>query len=766
MNCIAHKSIYWLIFLFLVSEIGSVFAQHSFSGVVTDKDGEALPGAQALLFAKDSLYAGALTDTAGNFFIRNLQAGEYRLNILSLGFTPWEETVQIKEGNREPLHYILEQAKEFELDSVAIVANLSDLVTRTATGQIFRLSEQAKNSGDPYLALNEIPLLKVNEALRTITMNDGSSPLILINGMAVNSGIAPIDPKDIASVEIMDVVQARYLRTGARHIINIKLKEKRNTYKFFEVMSRHDIPLRLGMGAVYFEVGNSKYSLYGRGAGNYIYNDNTESEGWQRGSDYYKQSAGTGRTDSHNFLGELLFKWMFTEKDFLAAHVYSKYDGSEDVSDGSGEYQTDDMENFNYASLNRNNSNIWTGTLYHRHVFSEHKLLETTLAYNGNQNRNNGERNETYPDRIYQNAYEYRNNRSSGSLNIDYSSDWNEVNSLNIGSETKYVNDRINQVSDNLPVFHHREWNQYMYAAFSSKIKNFLYMGSLGIEGIWLKAGEASGSYIKPRASASATFTINKNNSVQAGYTLTNEAPEIGQLNPYNTSTDSLVITRGNPDLLPVQQHDLSFSYTFNKVGLYIIPSFEYNIYTDIIEPFGYSENDIYISSYRNMGKFRSLMVGGSINYRRGILQRIYASSYHNVNYFSGQDPRKIFYFSAGISLKYRKWYFGVDYEYQDYSYTAVSRTKYRTPNYSLAQIQYNFTPNFYVSAALQYFTGAVRQDTETYSENYRSFISQRMSDLNVRPWILIRYTFRKNDQQKIKLNNIVTSKEKGISLE
>ena len=767
MNCFMRKGTLacWIIFLLCISGILPVSAQHSFSGKVTDKEGEALPGAQVLLFVRDSLYAGALTDTTGNFSIRNLKTGDYLLNVISLGFTTLEDTIQIKEGDRELHHYKLEIGSAFELNDVAIVAKPNELVTRTATGQIFHLSEQAKNSGDPYQALNEIPVLRVNEAMRSISMADGTSPLILVNGMAVNSGVTPIDPKDIASVEVMDVVQARYLRTGAKHIINIKLKEKKNPYTFFEIMNRHDIPLRLGMGAVYFEVGNSKYSLYGRGAGSYTYDDNTETKEWQQSSDYYKQSGGMGQTGSYNFLGELLFKWKFTEKDFLAAHVYCNYDKRKIRSDGDGTYQTNELQAFNYTSLNRNNSDIWTGTLYHRHIFSEHKLLETTFAYNGNQNHNDGERNETYPDWLYQYLYEYRNQRSSGSLNIDYSWDWNEVNSLNIGSETKYVNDHIHQISDNLPIFLHREWNQYLYAAFSSKFKNLLYMGSLGMEGIRLRAGDANGSYIKPRVSASGTFTFNKHHSVQAGYTLTNEAPEVGQLNPYNTSTDSLVITKGNPNLLPMQQHDLSFSYTFNKAGLYIIPSVQYDIFTDIIEPFGFSEDGIYTSTYHNMGKFRLLTAGGSIDYRRGILQRISFSGYHGVNYFSGQDPREVFYFDAGMSLKYRKWYLNLDYSYQNYDYTAVSRTKYRTPNYSLAQIQYNFTPNFYISVGLQYFTGAVSTDTETYSDNYRSFVSQRMTDMNVRPWILIRYTFRRNEKQKIKLNNVVTSKEKGISL-
>lgn len=754
---------HWFTILLLLGGFQLVSAQSSFSGIVMDAEQETLPGAQVLLFANDSLYAGTLTDDSGYFSLKNLQEGYYQLYILYPGFTPIEENRLIKDEMK--YQFILEREMTGELEEVEVIGNQSDFIKRTATGQIFRLSEQAKNSGDPYRALREIPRLTVNEALRTISMENGTSPLILINGMTVNSGITPIDPKDIESVEIMDIVSARYLRTGAQNIINIKLKEKRTRYTFFEVMNRHDIPWRQGLGAVYFEVGNSKYSLYGRGAGNYIYDDNIETRSWQQSNSYHKQSNGAEEKNSHNFLGELLFKWMLTEKDYFAAHLYGKYDKSKNESDGSGIFQTSSIQDFGYTAINRNSSYIWTGSLYHRHTFSQDEMLETSFAYNNNRNHNDGERSEAYPEWLYQYLYEYKNKRSSGSLNIDYSRDWNEVNSLNIGSETKYTNDHIHQISENFPVFNHREWTQYLYISFSSRIKKLSYMGSLGMEGIWLKAGNTSGNYIKPRGTVSGSFSLNGSNSFEAGYTLTNEAPSVGELNPYNTSTDSLVVTRGNPDLRPMQQHKFRLSYTFNKAGLYLTPSTMYNIYTDIIEPFGYNENDIYISSYRNIGKFRTLLAGGSISYRLRDWGRIYASAYHSVDYFSGQDPRKSVYYGAGMTARYKKWLLNIDYNYQNYSYTAVSKTKYHTPNYSLAQIQYNITPTFYISVGLQYFTGAVKQETETYSDNYHAFISERFSDLNIRPWILIRYTLRKNDKQKIKLNNVVTGKEQGISL-
>ena len=82
-----------------------------------------------------------------------------------------------------------------------------------------------------------------------------------------------------------------------------------------------------------------------------------------------------------------------------------------------------------------------------------------------------------------------------------------------------------------------------------------------------------------------------------------------------------------------------------------------------------------------------------------------------------------------------------------------------------MLQVIYNFTNNFYVSVGLEYFTGPVRTDTYTYSGNYQSFSSVKMVDKGWHPWFLIRYTFRKNRERKIKLGNVINSTEEGISV-
>ncbi len=239
----------------------------------------------------------------------------------------------------------------------------------------------------------------------------------------------------------------------------------------------------------------------------------------------------------------------------------------------------------------------------------------------------------------------------------------------------------------------------------------------------------------------------------------------MGQLNPYNTSTDSLVRSIGNPLLKPQQEHGPNLTYTFNGNGIYLSPYVYYNLHTDIIEPYGYSENDIYISTFRNQGKYQELYAGGTISFRVGNLGQVYAGAAHHVDYFEGQHGHTSFLGNAGFSFNYKKWYFGGSVNYRNRAYTAISKIKYRTPEYSMIQANYTFFPGFYLAIALQYLNGPQHTEAWTYGADYHSYYEQKNKDESLRPWILLRYTFRKNDKRKIKLDNVVRSREDGIKL-
>lgn len=78
---------------------------------------------------------------------------------------------------------------------------------------------------NPFRALQEIPAIISDANTSSVKTLDGKAPLILINGNMVNSGIGPISPADIESVEVVNSVSARYLQEGVTSILNIKLKD-------------------------------------------------------------------------------------------------------------------------------------------------------------------------------------------------------------------------------------------------------------------------------------------------------------------------------------------------------------------------------------------------------------------------------------------------------------------------------------------------------------------------------------------------------------
>ena len=95
-----------------------------------------------------------------------------------------------------------------------------------------------------------------------------------------------------------------------------------------------------------------------------------------------------------------------------------------------------------------------------------------------------------------------------------------------------------------------------------------------------------------------------------------------------------------------------------------------------------------------------------------------------------------------------------------------ISTTRYYRPTMVCAQVNYNFTPDFYIAFCLQDATGRLRSRTETANGSYNSVTHDRFMDRCLRPWVLVRYTFRKNPHRKIKLGNyFINNEEKGINI-
>lgn len=735
-------------------------------GRIVDPESNPVAEASVIICDADSTTTMLTSDSNGAFVYRNDAEGDVDIDVQAIGFEP--ASVAVAAGADEVTVKLEPSAAVTELDEFVVEADKRNVVERMANGQRFFLSKKARAMNDPFMALQEIPMIISNPANSSVTTLSGNAPLILIDGKEVNSGIRPILPADIESVEVIDVVPAKYLARNVTSILNIKLRANRPPYIWTELATRHDIPICNGMGAGYFEVGNEKVSLYGRASVNYVYHSDSEGSNERENIGYRQDYDWTTRADNAIYLGELLLKYAPDASNYFAVQGQITHTPSKSVYDASGVYEESAFTlPYHARSQYGDTATIVTASAYYKHTFSPTAEITAQASYNYNRNLLDSDGTEYYGSQAVEEQSIFHSTRNSGDITIDFTKVLSGRHWLQAGSCTSIVNDRISLSP--YPVFHHRNYNEYLYVSFSSQVKNIYYMLSAGADFTWLTAGEARSNYVRPRMSASATWVINPNNSLQVSYYSTNTTPSAMMLNPFNTSTDPLYVVRGNPDLKPENIHVPGLSYTFNTHGFYVTASAGAQLVSNLITAAGYTDNNgVYTSTYGNMGHFSSIFASLSPSYRLefGELSgRVYASGSYVRSYYTGYHPKDQYSVSAGFNLSYRKFYFGCDIYSTPRSQTDIMTIKQLTPSGAMVQANYYILPNLYVSVALVGFTGAPQ--TATYCDNgtFKSYSYTRSIEKGWHPWILIRWNMRKHANRKIAIDRVLTSTEKGIRL-
>lgn len=740
----------------------TIYCQNYISGsVFSQKDETPIEGCYILLQQNKKTLKTTSTDKNGDYKLNDILKGKYILEVVCLGYKSIIDTLDITESCR----HIFELEEEVnELNEVTVEFDRSKIVKRTANGQIFYLSSSAKKMSNPFMALQEIPEIISDANTSSIKMSNGDAPLILINGNIVNSGISPISPSDIESVEVINSVSARYQQDGVKSILNIKLKRHVKPYVWLEGATRHDIPTDNGFGVGYFEIGNHEVSLYGRIAYNYTYHDDINTDVNRTNTGYNQKYTQYSRNDANKWIGELLLKYQITEKDYFAVHVYDSNNITDEKSDANGYYFSNIQQIYSFNSFSKNKSNIFTSSMYYKHSFSKDNDLELRLAYNYNKNDYNAEQTEFYDEKSADANICYHNKRHSVSFYADYSKVFNTNSSLIAGSHSTFVSDDIDEIIGTNPIFRHTNYNHYLYLGYGGTYKKLYYNVSVGIEGIFAKAGDVSYNYFRPRGNASVTLFANNHNSTRLSYTLSNDVPNVAFLNPYNTSTDSLVVSTGNPNLRPQITHNVNISHTVNIGNLYLVPNANYKYVCNLIENYGYTNKNIYYSTYINAGHFSGASAGANISYRFK-WGRIYAGGGWSADYFMKQRSKDSAYASFGYNARVNKLSFYGDFDYNSRSYTVVTCTRYNRPSMANIQINYNFTPDFYIGVGLQHITGKYSTKSTTNDGTFHSITKSYYKDKELRPWFILRYTFRKNIDKKHKLGKVLNSTEEGINI-
>lgn len=257
-----------------------------------------------------------------------------------------------------------------------------------------------------------------------------------------------------------------------------------------------------------------------------------------------------------------------------------------------------------------------TGNLYYKHSFTTNRKLEFDGMYNYSNNSSIGSRESNSQIYSYINDIDLYNTRHAGRLDINYSDIFRNGLHFEAGSNTEYAATHIDDITDAFPLFLYKRTAQYLYAGIdNNKSKSrFNYVLSLGLDMIFADAGGTKHSYIDFVPSLSLSYKITKKQNLKISYSRSRELPPTSKLNPYNTSTDSLEMMIGNPYLSPIHNNKFRVEYNLRFLKLRISPFVEYNYLTDLIENYGYMDNNIYVSTYQNYGHSGELKTGVTLN--------------------------------------------------------------------------------------------------------------------------------------------------------
>lgn len=760
-----------LIFLLLFSL--PTFAQVSdvllsqIRGCVVDNQKRPLPGVQVMLIIDDSIVTAAITNEKGNFIIDKVKKNQYILKISILGFKSMSKPVQVSHSVRlSP--FVLEE-DTVTLNEVIVNADRRDLISFQTGSAIFHLSTQALRSRDAFEALQEIPKLVINETTREIKLNDGRTPLILIDGVSRPGLISSLNPADIETVEVIQQASARYRgNQDGTCILNIKMKKSReqmsvNGY----VYSRHALPGWFGITGGSVSAGGERTSTYLNVQQFYFYHDDKDMDNTLIADNLIRHLSGNNRYSANDLRVSGGGDWLISDHDFLAYNVSVKtnpYHVKVNLEGMAKDLFTSSQDKVSSFQNLENNDFINTYGLYYRHMFDENHHLEVTGNVGFFRNNSNGEREEKGDSYAYITKINLDNAKKSGELDLNFDFVVADFLLGNVGVNTYFQKTKIDDLLDYNPLFNYKDWREYIYADIRNRREQkFSYRLSVGFDWVRANAGGKKSSYINWVPSISLAYYFNDHSNLQMNLSRERISPPISELNPCNTSTDSLRLLVGNPYLKPYMDNEIDLRYTFSGKGIYVEPYVSYNYFTDLIESTGSLQGNIYKQTYENVSSKHQFRAGFSTRWKLLTFGNLNLGTYYIKDFiqdcpFSGNGWGANGY----LNLYYKKVSLSVNVTYQAASFSRLEK-KWSTPE-SEALLTWNLSGNWRLQAGLRYFaSGSNRSRNWIKDGNYSYYNRVLYHDRFLMPMLGFSYIFHKKGAYKQRQAKQINLKDEGL---
>lgn len=600
---------------------------------------------------KDVVVAGMLTKANGEFLLENVPAfGQYKLMVSVVGFKPYEQTVSfdMKPGGDmtammgaldKDLGNIKIDIEEKILDNVTLTSSKPGLQLGIDR-KIFNVDKNLVSAGGTAVdVMKNVPSISV-DIDGNVTMRN-NTPQVFVDGRPTTMSLDQIPADAIESVEIITNPSAKFDASGGTAgILNVVLKKNKKVGYSGSVRANIDSRARIGLGS---ELNIRQQKV------NFFLNGNYSQ----------RKSISTGTTDRTTLIGTpntflhqtdrsvQVGNFMFFRSGFdffldnrntlsiagnLAQGKFKPFSESNILIDSLYPTITSSFSQRNSNSTSKfNNSGA---SLSFKHNFPKQGEEWTAdVNYNRSKNDNQNIIATNYyklPGNTFTNSFKQQQNGTGNNENIvlqtDYTKPINDKSKLEMGArvsirKVENKND-FYSFATGIPVYdpelsvnYNSTDNVYAaYTTYSNKIKNFGYQLGLRVE-----SSNYQGNLPDKNQEFNIKFPVSlfpsvflsqkldETQDLQLNYSRRINRPNFFQLYPYTDYSDSLNISRGNPNLNPEFTNSLELSYqkTFKNRDNFIA-SLYYKNTNDLITRYQVKEvntssnKDVLINTYIN----------------------------------------------------------------------------------------------------------------------------------------------------------------------
>jgi outer membrane receptor protein involved in Fe transport len=560
---------------------------------------------------RDMVVDGMLTNKKGEFSLENLPVmATYKLRITAIGYKPAENKVFFTINMSGSDFNSMLNAADKDLGNIRLKQDASQLqevtvrsekplLTMAIDRKIFNVERSLNNTGGTAVdVMRNVPGLNV-DIDGNVTMRN-ATPQIFVDGRPTNLTLEQIPADAIATIEMITNPSAKYDASGdGAGILNVVLKKNRKTGYNGSVRTSIDSRGRPGFGGD-INLRQQKINFFASGQLNFRKTITTA----QTNRTDFLRNGETHLIQNNRPIGTGLFGFGRTGFDFL---IDNRNTLTLSGNLSKGEFRNTDLIRIDRDSVisgntvyeygerkNNSRSNFQNMglTLGYKHNFAKAgKNISADVNYNRSRNDNTNEfvTRFYYPDASPKTPLTYEQSVGGGNstlitTQVDFENPLNEKTKIEAGARIAVR--RFFSFNDNYVKFNEGDAyiplpnlnNTYsftdrvmaVYGTLSKQRKNLSYQLGLRIE-----SSRYDGDLITQNQqfsnefpfslfpSASATYKINDKQDLQFTYSRKINRPNFFQLIPFIDYSDSLNLSKGNPDLIPEFTNLVELSYQY-----------------------------------------------------------------------------------------------------------------------------------------------------------------------------------------------------------